>query len=833
MYPTTCIPTKRSKLEWLAKHDEFVSNCSNLTIDTVFIGDSIFANFNRREHNDIWVEYFSNTSLNLSIKGDRVEHALWRVLNGEVPKSAKKVFILIGTNNVSQSNPDNIAAGIINLVRAIESKANSCVCTVLGILPRGDIPAKSCNDIIMINDILSKTQSIRFVEPSERWFVGNHIDPNLYWNDKIHLVRNGYLLLARVILYNIQRGREDDHADRVIGQPEYIGNGWSGSPNDIAKPSAKKVEAVEYDIEFPPLKSSCNVFHGVKPCKRTFSVEPKYCNNVSKYVSKPIQPSLCFSKSHQSTCNVLSSKLACPPIVQEFSPRERKKSKPSKLEKCELIRTTISKSTRFVRNTPTLVSQCPPFVQTVPLRKINKIKTPKWEKCEYVPPAITVSKLLSSSNQCKTSVSSRVKRNVNHHHRHNVKKRPIKNIQGDLRGKYSFNISSLAFIKSISNFLLLSFLFFFSVLTNSVNISFLLTLRIFYTFKTIIQVFRSKLFIIRVIFLSFFYMAWTHFYYDQHGKDFPPISPTTITKRNNSNFEAIAKLTSVFLTSFYIKIRRSKKSKYFFLFFVLFILAVQFGCVFKPSLRDTNNKWIKFSENCVFNHSFILMFITLPLFYIFLLFQRVLITNFLKFSSNLRLLFSKSEFKMKFKVGNKSNNMRLISIFCHFILIVICINYLIKSRSIQLLEKRGTYRELRYVNKEHGLSNDFLNNRQLYKYPNHYFYIIHNFFSVSFHFNPDFKISFYSDKSNIYFLNLGFVTSNNVFNDSCHKKVPFFCDNYNQMAYNGYNQMDYNNGCLYFILLSFPSLFEHSYNNLRHITYSCTCHILYIGSPCG
>ena len=60
MYPATCIPTKRSKLEWLIKHDDFVSNCSNLIIDTVFIGDSIFANFNRREHNDIWVKYFSN-----------------------------------------------------------------------------------------------------------------------------------------------------------------------------------------------------------------------------------------------------------------------------------------------------------------------------------------------------------------------------------------------------------------------------------------------------------------------------------------------------------------------------------------------------------------------------------------------------------------------------------------------------------------------------------------------------------------------------------------------------------------------------------------------------
>ena len=141
---------------------------------------------------------------------------------------------------------------------------------------------------------------------------------------------------------------------------------------------------------------------------------------------------------------------------------------------------------------------------------------------------------------------------------------------------------------------------------------------------------------------------------------------------------------------------------------------------------------------------------------VFLLFQRVLITNFLKFSSNLRLLFSKSEFKMKFKVRYKSNNMKFISIFCHCILIVICINYLIESRSIQLLEKRGTYRELRYVNKEHELSNHFLNNMQWYKYPNHLFYIIYNFFSVSFYFNPDFKISFYNGISNIYIFKFRF-----------------------------------------------------------------------------
>ena len=101
-----------------------------------------------------------------------------------------------------------------------------------------------------------------------------------------------------------------------------------------------------------------------------------------------------------------------------------------------------------------------------------------------------------------------------------------------------------------------------------------------------------------------------------------------------------------------------------------------------------NHKEIKDTFG-VFNHLSISMLITLFLFNIFLHFQGVLITNLKKFSSNLRLLFSKSKFKMKFKVKYKSNNMKLISIFCHCILIAICINYLIESRSIQVFEKRG------------------------------------------------------------------------------------------------------------------------------------------------
>ena len=64
---------------------------------------------------------------------------------------------------------------------------------------------------------------------------------------------------------------------------------------------------------------------------------------------------------------------------------------------------------------------------------------------------------------------------------------------------------------------------------------------------------------------------------------------------------------------------------------------------------------------------------------------------------------------MKLKFVRKSN-IYLISIFCHCILIVICINFLIESRSIQLLEKGETHGEQKYVNNNFfDLKNDFVN----------------------------------------------------------------------------------------------------------------------------
>ena len=221
MAPSTCQPSKRLMTKWLEKHNEIVTNCQQLSnIKNVLIGDSIFANFNRPENNDLWNNHFASNSINLSIGGDKIENALWRILNKELPPSARNIFILIGTNNVNVNTPTEIAEGVINLAKAAKSIAKNSLCIVFGILPRENLRSSTYQNILETNHILSKSQCFHYITPSQRWIIGNRINPELFWKDNIHLVRNGYVLLARMMLDEINKKKECEKD--IIGLFKYL-----------------------------------------------------------------------------------------------------------------------------------------------------------------------------------------------------------------------------------------------------------------------------------------------------------------------------------------------------------------------------------------------------------------------------------------------------------------------------------------------------------------------------------------------------------------------------------------------------------------------------------
>ena len=119
-----------------AQHEAFLKRKA-APIGVLFIGDSITAGWNGGGH-AVWTNRYTKlNAANFGISGDRTEHVLWRIANGELDGIAPKVVILmIGTNNNNEPAP-RITAGVTAIVKQIHEKLPQSKLLLLGIFPRG------------------------------------------------------------------------------------------------------------------------------------------------------------------------------------------------------------------------------------------------------------------------------------------------------------------------------------------------------------------------------------------------------------------------------------------------------------------------------------------------------------------------------------------------------------------------------------------------------------------------------------------------------------------------------------------------------------------------
>ena len=71
---------------WHTQHENFSHIAQTKGARILLIGDSIVNGLSR--YNTVWYKYFeSRQALNFGIGGDRTQHVLWRVENGEIPSN--------------------------------------------------------------------------------------------------------------------------------------------------------------------------------------------------------------------------------------------------------------------------------------------------------------------------------------------------------------------------------------------------------------------------------------------------------------------------------------------------------------------------------------------------------------------------------------------------------------------------------------------------------------------------------------------------------------------------------------------------------------------------
>ena len=96
-------------------HNQYVARVKQGGIDVIFTGDSITFQW-RNVGKAVWDKYYAPMkAANFGHSGDRTQHLLWRLQNGECDGPAPKVVVLmIGTNNLGGSHTlvGDVIAGV-------------------------------------------------------------------------------------------------------------------------------------------------------------------------------------------------------------------------------------------------------------------------------------------------------------------------------------------------------------------------------------------------------------------------------------------------------------------------------------------------------------------------------------------------------------------------------------------------------------------------------------------------------------------------------------------------------------------------------------------------
>ena len=113
-------------------------------------------------YNNLWKKLFGSGFINLGIRGDCIEHVLWRVRDIVFPPRLKNIIMLCGTNNINRDHHP----------------------------PPNDIDSFKCSG----NDF-------HFIDQSNRWTLNNStLDFLLFYSDGLHLVEKGNLERGKSIL---------------------------------------------------------------------------------------------------------------------------------------------------------------------------------------------------------------------------------------------------------------------------------------------------------------------------------------------------------------------------------------------------------------------------------------------------------------------------------------------------------------------------------------------------------------------------------------------------------------------------------------------------------
>jgi len=199
---STTIPVIQSRdgyYDWRSRHAEILQLNKTEPSKSVILANSIIHYWGGEPKAALargagtWNKYLQSSGIrNLGFGWDKIENVLWRVYHEELDGfDAGNVVLMIGTNNLTENNDEEIIAGLKNLVEQIKIRQPEATVLLSGILPRRQMEKR----ILVLNKgiaRLSDLLNIKYINPGTLLLnkAGN-IDESLF-EDGLHPNAAGY-----------------------------------------------------------------------------------------------------------------------------------------------------------------------------------------------------------------------------------------------------------------------------------------------------------------------------------------------------------------------------------------------------------------------------------------------------------------------------------------------------------------------------------------------------------------------------------------------------------------------------------------------------------------
>ena len=190
---------------WVKRHEGFVEEAKKGGVDLVFIGDSITDGW-RGGGKDVWAKYYApRHALNLGIGGDRTQHVLWRLQNGELDGIKPKLaVIMIGTNNSNgmDNTAEEIADGIKAIISTLKEKTPDTKILLLAIFPRGEKPNQQREKNAKASELAAKVaddKTVFYLDIGAKFLGEDGVMSKDVMKDFLHPGASGYQTWADAI----------------------------------------------------------------------------------------------------------------------------------------------------------------------------------------------------------------------------------------------------------------------------------------------------------------------------------------------------------------------------------------------------------------------------------------------------------------------------------------------------------------------------------------------------------------------------------------------------------------------------------------------------------